>query len=125
MSPVDFEKLKSKVDRFEAVLDKERFTVYDLDEDCIEPQGAIQYLNHHGAIEKVGTKPGGDKGYVFVWKWVKCREQLKEYYEERTEFPCGHRAHIHNPPGSAPDEFGCKFCDERRMYSEELVRELL
>lgn len=121
--------LKRRVDSFKGILYKDEFTVYDFDSDYRNATGAIFVLREYGAIEDTGKTEESvtdtNSQVVKVWKWVDYQEDLQDRYEERDELPCGHRLHIHNPPNSEPDQFGCKFCDGRVIFSEETIRELM
>jgi hypothetical protein len=50
------------------------------------------------------------------------REELKEYFENRDELPCGHQLHIYNDPVN--DELGCKYCAEEETHPEYAKEEV-
>jgi hypothetical protein len=93
-------------------------------------QSIIRKAVNHNALKRVGhtwvkrtdtDTPKTRKRAVYRWD-DEVKERLMDYKEQQSKLPCGHRAHIYN---KADGEFGCKYCDDEREWSKEVVKEAL
>lgn len=86
--------------------------------------GTLKLLHNNGAIKSCGSQQGhdGDEdnwNYVKRWTWREPHKtRLKEYWENLTQLPCGHRAHIHNAREVPDDKLSCRHCNEKGEYPE-------
>jgi len=126
MSEAQFNVLKRRIDDFYPLLQLDgEWMVRDAD----IKQGIIGTLRKEGAVERVDrVLKDNAKTLVGVYRWKpQAKKALKEYWEQRTNLPCGHRVKINHHP--TKECLTCKECiDEGREppeYSKEQVSELL
>lgn len=118
-TPSPINALRNRVDNFASMLYVDQpFTIADLPEHGERTQklrDEMEFLRRTGAlkrVDRVQKRHGTGTTTRGVYRWdLDMRDQLREYYESRTNLPCGHRVHIFNPRGQ--DGLSCKHCAER------------
>lgn len=106
----------------------ERFSVRDLEYDRKSYAQVMDFWISHNGGEIVGTiryQRANDtrRTKINEYKWnPHVRKRLVTYREKRDTLPCGHRTHIYNSEES--DGYDCRYCDETRAFSRDLIREL-
>lgn len=124
----DLTPLKNRIDEFAGILDVSgEFTVDDFPDDV--GHEVIHFLLQEGAIRKIRKILNENCNPRKIYQWDEdIRDELQEYYAERTELPCGHRAHIYNDPEVPDKKLGCKDCaadGKHPIYDRDTVRALL
>lgn len=124
-------RLKSEFDslRLDEVLDlDDGFTAREIGRDQYETKKLLRILRNSGAIEVIGDVTVVDQGgcgtsWVNEYRWRReVVDYLETYKDERSELPCGCRAHIyHNDNGT----LGCRHCDDDPEFGREEVKEAM
>lgn len=103
------------------------WTTDDCEMDSNEAANELLWLKNQGAVQVVRrmTKPQPEGcWHQNVYRWnVDVLYDLQKRYEKMDRLPCGHHAHIHNPPGRPG--LGCRFCSKDVIYNRDTVERAL
>jgi len=124
--------VRKNAHEFEHFLELDQpFTIRDSELCQDEFHRRVRRLKHCYAVENVGERleedSRGRERWVVEYELTEKARQEIELALEQDTLPCGHRAHVCNPP--EVDGLSCKYCrelnDETPVYTKAEVRELL
>lgn len=100
---------------------KDKFKTRELPFECYSTQRTLELMERCNLVTVTREKYQGRNSCVYHWN-DDVKDKLEAYRDNLDTLPCGHRAHVHN---TRDGRFGCRYCDEDRDYSRELIESLL